>query len=329
MNSPSVDAPIDFSIVIPVYNNAGSLTATMTALQHEVIAHYPQRRGEVVFIDDGSADSSLAELLLLREQNPDLVRVIKLTRNFGQPAARLAGLSAARGACIISMSADGQDPASLINDMLRAHWEEGYTVVVCARTGRDEPWSRVVTSRIFYALMRRLSFPNMPAGGFDFVLLGRAALDVILRNFDAQPFFQGQILWTGYRPKIIEYRRRERKIGRSGWTFTKRLTLLIDGVLGYSFTPIRLMSLTGVAFAALGFAAAAVILLRRVLRGTHVAGWSSIVALQLIIGGLVMLMLGVIGEYVWRALSQTRRRDLYVVERVYEKTPPPAPHERP
>jgi dolichol-phosphate mannosyltransferase len=328
MNSTSTEPPIDFSIVVPVFNNAGSLTATLTALRDEVLAHHPRRRGEVVFIDDGSADESLAELLRLREQHPELVRVIKLTRNFGQPAARLAGLSMARGACVISMSADGQDPAALINDMLRAHWEEGYMVVVCARLGRDESLSRVVTSRIFYGLMRRLSFPDMPAGGFDFVLLGRPALEVILRNFDAQPFFQGQILWTGFQPKILEYRRRERKFGFSGWTFTKKLTLLIDGVLGYSFAPIRLMSLTGVAFAALGFTAAAAVLLRRIVHGTSVAGWSTIVALQLLIGGLVMLMLGVIGEYVWRALSQARRRDLYVIEHVYGEAPSPTRQRR-
>jgi len=321
MTSPAPENPIDYTIVIPVYNNAGALGTTVASIRDEVIARHPDRRCEMIFVDDGSADRSFDELLELQAAHPGLIRLVKLTRNFGQPAARLAGLSLARGACVVSMSADGQDPAAMINDMLRAHWEEGYPVVICARMGRDESLSRVVTSRIFYELMRRLSFPQMPPGGFDFVLLGREPLDVILRNFDAQPFFQGQILWTGFHPKVLEYRRRERKVGRSGWTFTKKVTLLIDGVLGYSFTPIRLMSLTGVLFSLLGFLTAAVILFRRLIHGTSVQGWATIVTLQLILGGIMMLMLGVIGEYVWRSLSQARARDLYVVEKIFDSPP--------
>ena len=134
------------------------------------------------FVDDGSGDGSLDELLRLREKDPQTVKVIKLTRNFGQVNALLAGFSHARGKCVVAMSADGQDPAALIHEMLKGHFEERYEIVACARQGRDESYYRVWTSRVAYALIRRLSVPNMPRGGFDFVLLGRRALDVFLRN---------------------------------------------------------------------------------------------------------------------------------------------------
>ena len=236
---------VDYSIVIPVYYNEGSLRPTMDALRSEVFEANSGRSCEVIFVDDGSGDDSLRELLELQREDPERVKVIALTRNFGQPYARLAGLERSRGRCVISISADGQDPAGLINDMLAAHFEEGYEVVACARKGRDESWYRVVTSRVFYWLLQRLSFPNMPLGGFDFVLLSRRALNVVLRNQEAHPFFQGQILWTGFTPKFIYFQRRQRETGKSRWTFGKKVTLLIDGVLSYSFFPIRVMSFTG------------------------------------------------------------------------------------
>ena len=149
------------------------------------------------------------------------------------------------------MSADGQDPPDLLQEMMDAHLQEKFEVVVCERTGRDESWFRILTSKLFYWLMRKLCFKNMPIGGFSFVLLGRRVLDVVLRNEEAHPFFQGQILWSGYPVKFIKYFRPDRYAGRSRWTFARKITLLIDGVLGYSFFPIRLMSLVGI-LAAMG-----------------------------------------------------------------------------
>lgn len=313
-DSPSVD----YSVVMPVYFNEGSLTSTVDALRSEVFDRQPSLRPEIVFVDDGSGDGSFDELMRLRSAHPELIRVIKLTRNFGQPAARLAGLSHSRGRCVISMSADGQDPVALINDMLRAHLDEGCQVVVCARSGRDESWYRSFTSRVFYKLMRRMSFSNMPIGGFDYVLLGRAVVDVVLRNQDAQPFFQGQVLWTGFEPKFIPYHRLERRVGRSRWTFGKKLTLLIDGVLGYSFSPIRMISLTGILVALFGFLFAILFVMRRLFFEVEIPGWSGIIVVVLVMGGVHMLMLGVIGEYLWRTLAQVRGREPYVIETIYE-----------
>jgi dolichol-phosphate mannosyltransferase len=312
------DVAFDYSIVIPVYFNEGCLTDTMASLENDVIVQHPDLTYEVIFVDDGSGDGSLNELLRIREENPKIVKVIKLTRNFGQPRARLAGLSYARGKCVVTMSADGQDPAILINEMLKAHFEEQSEIVVCTRQGRDESWYRILTSKLFYALMRKLSFPNMPPGGFDFVLLGRRALDVLLRNQEAHPFFQGQILWTGFKIKFIEYRRWARKVGRSRWTFGKKLTYLMDGMLSYSFLPMRLMSGMGILAALLGFLWALRIFVNFMVRGNPVKGWSPLMIVVLVMGGLQMLMLGIIGEYLWRTLAQVRNREPYIIETIYD-----------
>ncbi len=319
----TTQSPIDCSIIIPVYYNEKVVSITLTALREQVIVPNDSMRFEVIFVDDGSGDGSLAELLTLREQNPDLVKVIKLTRNFGQVNAVLAGLELARGRSMVIMSADNQDPAGLINQMLTAHLDEGYEVVICFREGRDESLFRIWTSRLFYSMIRRLSFPNMPSGGFDYVLLGRRVVQTLLNNREATPFFQGQILWTGYRIKLIGYTRMERTIGRSRWTFGKKLTYLIDGVLGYSYLPIRLMSLTGLLVALLGFLYAVVILITKLVRGLPVEGWAPMMIMILVIGGLQMLMLGVIGEYLWRVLAQVRNRDPYVIDMIYDETDRP------
>ncbi len=310
--------PVDYSVVMPVYCNAGLLVATMESLKSEVIARHPELTCEVIFVDDGSLDRSLDELLGIYNDHPELVKIIQLTRNFGQPNARLAGLSYASGRCVISRSADGQDPCSLINDMLHAHFEEGHEVVIATRVAREDSRYRAVTSRMFYGLMRRMVFKEMPPGGFDYVLLGRRALDTILANQDAQPFFQGQILWTGFRPKMIEYRRLKRKIGSSRWTFGRKLTLLIDATLNYSFLPIRAISLCGIACALFGFLFGASVIVRRLMLGTEVQGWATLAVLVSLIGGMQMLMLGIIGEYLWRTMAEARGRAGYVIDKIYD-----------
>jgi dolichol-phosphate mannosyltransferase len=200
--------------------------------------------------------------------------------------------------------------------MLRGHFVEGYQVVVCTRSGRDESAFRSVTSKIFYNLMRRLAFPNMPPGGFDYILMSRRALAVYMRNADAQPFLQGYVLWLGFKVKIIEYFRRARSAGRSRWTFGRKLTYLLDGVLSFSFFPIRWMSWLGFLTALLGFAYALLVFVIRIFYGNPVQGWAPIMIVILVLGGIQMIMLGVIGEYLWRTLAQTRKRDLFVVESV-------------
>jgi dolichol-phosphate mannosyltransferase len=307
----------DYSIVLPVYYNEGSLRTTLAAIKEQVMQWNPGRTCAIIFVDDGSGDGSLKELLSLRAENPSLVTVIKLTRNFGQVNALFAGFAHAKSRCVIAMSADGQDPPGLINQMLCAYFNEGYEIAICSRASRDESWFREVTSRMFYGLIKMLTFPMMPRGGFDYVLLSSRVIDIILRNKDANPFFQGQILWTGFPIKHYEYRRQKRLCGTSRWTLGRKITYLIDGVMSYSYLPLRMISLTGGLFATMGFSYAAIILLVKIINGNPIKGWSPLMIVVLIMGGIQMVMLGVVGEYLWRTLAQTRNRDAYVVDRVY------------
>lgn len=312
---------VDCSVIIPVYFNEDSLEPTLDALKQNVLSHNAQRTFEFVFVDDGSGDHSLDVLRRLQQENGELVRVVQLTRNFGQVSAILAGLSVARGRCAVVISADGQDPVELINEMIKSHFEEGYEVVLCARKGRDESVYRVFTSKVFYGLMRRLCFPNMPWGGFDYYLLGSRATQVLLSHNEAHPFLQGHILWSGFSTKFIPYQRRARKHGKSRWSFTSKLTYLIDGIAGFSYFPLRFISCVGIGVALLGFIYAGVVLVDKLFWGNPVKGWAPLMIVLLVLSGMQMLMLGVMGEYIWRILAQVRNRSPYLIEKVYDGSP--------
>jgi glycosyltransferase involved in cell wall biosynthesis len=312
------DITPDYSCVIPVYFNEGALTKILTELKEQVVQANPDYTAEIIFVDDGSGDGSFAELMRLREENPGLVKVVKFTRNFGQVNALMAGFAQARGRCVAAISADGQDPVEMINEMLTGYFKENYEIVVAHREERDESFTRKLTSQIFYSLMRRLSFPNMPVGGFDYFLLGRRALQVLLRNPESHPFLQGQILWTGFPIKYLNYRRQKREVGESRWTLGKKITYLIDGVMSYSFLPIRLMSILGALIALSGFIYAAVIIAVKLFLGTEIQGWAALMVVSLTLGGIQLIMLGIIGEYMWRTLAEARKRDPYVIEETYE-----------
>ena len=306
---------VDCSIIVPVYFNEESLHDTFEELSC-LIDLEKDRRFEIVFVDDGSGDASLQVLKELRGRDPDLVQVIQLSRNFGQISAIMAGIANSRGESLVVMSADGQDPPELISQMLDAR-DTSAEVIIAFRESRDENLYRTLTSRFFYAVARYLGFPNMPLGGFDFVCLSRRAANILLNNREAHPFFQGQVLWLGLQPVFIGYRRKKREKGRSRYSFSKKLTYLIDGVLSYSFLPLRVMSLTGLIAAAGGFAYALIILLAKLTSNVPVEGWAPLMIVILVMGGLQMLMTGTIGEYLWRTLAQVRGRDPYIIQNVW------------
>ena len=308
----------DYSIVVPVYYNEGELFNTFNQLRENVIDKNPNLKGEIIFIDDGSKDKSFFELLEIQKHNKDLVKVIKFTRNFGQYSAMLAGYSHSKGKCIINIAADLQDPPELINDMLNYYFNEDQQIVICDRIGRDESWIRKITSKIFYNLMRILCFPNMPSGGFDLVLISKVVKDLIFGKNEANFSWQGSILWSGFDIKFIPYRRRNRPIGKSRWTFSRKVKMLIDGILAYSYFPIRAMSVIGLLVAISGFIYAISIVVDWYFGNVPFTGWAPIMILVLVLSGFQMLMLGIIGEYLWRALDQARNRPPYIIEKIYE-----------
>jgi glycosyltransferase involved in cell wall biosynthesis len=298
------------SFVVPVYRNERALTVThdqLSKLLAEKLATYD---AELVFVDDGSDDGSLAELKTLRDKDPR-VKILSFTRNFGQMAAMLAGFQAATGDAIINLSADLQDPVELIAEMV-ASWEKGSEIVVCHREGRQDGLRAAVISRLAYALLR-ISVPQIPRGGFDFTLIDRKALDSFNSIDVRNRYFQGDLLWFGYRTHFIPYVRRKRMIGRSQYNFRKRLKNLTDAVIDSSYWPIRMMSLFGLATGFFGFLYAISVLVEFFRGGLPFQGWAPLMMVLLFMGGGIMTMLGVLGEYVWRIFDEVRKKPNYVI----------------
>lgn len=302
------------SFVIPVYRNERAVTVTYEKIVEAMATDLARYQYEFVFVDDGSDDGSLAELLRLRERDPR-VRIISFTRNFGQMAAILAGLKGATGDLVLHLSADLQDPVSLIPRMVQ-DYEGGSELVIGHRAEREDKWTSRVTSRVFYKIVR-LSFPQMPAGGFDFVLMARRVVDSFNSIEVRNRFFQGDLLWMGYKTTFIPYTRAKRTIGRSQYTFAKRLKNSLDAILDSSYLPIRFISVVGASTALLGFLYALNIAYTRFRHGTPFTGWAPIMILILLVGGVLMLMLGIIGEYVWRIYDEVKKKPNYIVRERY------------
>lgn len=308
----------DYTIVIPVYCNSGSLAATHGQLREKVVERNPQWRGEILFVDDGSTDDSLEQLVAIQGKDPGLVRVIKLTRNFGQLAAILAGYGCARGKCIIAISADLQDPPELINDMLKHHFQDGFHIVIGTRAERKESAYRALTSRLFYGLMRKMITEKLPSGGYDYFLVSDTVKDMILQSNEKNSFMQAQILLLGFEPKFLPYQRKKREVGKSRWSLSKKIKYTIDSILSYSYLPLRLMSLFGIFCALAGFIYAGVVFIAKLSGDVPVKGWAPTMIMILVLSGLQMLMLGIIGEYLWRVLDQVRDRKQFIIEKIYE-----------
>ena len=308
------------SFVIPVYRNERALTISYGKIKELLAGPLASYDYEFVFVDDGSDDGSLAELLEIRARDPR-VRIISFTRNFGQMAAILAGLKTAAGDVVLHMSADLQDPVELIPRMVH-DYEAGSELVVAHRTERHDRWTSRFTSRIFYGIIR-LSFPQLPAGGFDYVLMSRRVVDAFNQIEVRNRFFQGDLLWLGYKTTFIPYTRARRTIGRSQYTFGKRLKNSLDAILDSSYLPIRFISGAGAVTAFGAFAYAVNIAYWRLRYGLAFPGQAPIMILILGMGGMLMLMLGIVGEYIWRIYDEVKRKPNYVVREAFGVDTPP------
>lgn len=298
------------SVVVAVYHNEGAISKTHERMQAVFSKDLPHHDYELIFVDDGSKDGSLREILELRKKDPR-VKAITFTRNFGQVAAILAGFKEATGDAVINISADLQDPAELIPQMVEK-WEGGSEIVVCYRTDRSDSLFARLSSRMAYGVLR-LTLPQIPPGGFDVVLMNRTAIDAFNAIDVRHRFFQGDLLWAGYRTSFIPYVRQQRTIGRSQYSFGKKLKVFLDAVLDVSYLPIRFISLVGLITAGLGFLYSVVIVYSWLRGETPFSGWAPLMIAILLVGGLIMVMLGVIGEYVWRINEEVRKKPNYVV----------------
>jgi len=240
-----------FSIIVPVYYNELNLPDTIPQLL-DLAIELPWYHLELVFVDDGSGDKSLDTLLDFQHRFPEIIKIVKLTRNFGAIAAVQAGCLVASGDCVGVIAADLQDPPELFLEMIE-HWEKGTKAVFAVRQDREEPIAQRLFSNIFYALVRRLAIQDYPSGGFDFFLVDHQIIAEINRIQEKNTNLMTLIYWLGFKPVMIPYVRRQRSKGMSRWTLAKRINLFIDTFISFSYVPIRLLSVTGFGVAIVSF----------------------------------------------------------------------------
>jgi len=303
------------SIVIPVYYNEENLPDTiprLLALRDKISYEL-----ELVFVDDGSKDRSLEILLKYQEMHPKNILVVKLTRNFGSFAAVQAGLLKTTGDCIGVISADLQDPPELLIEMVK-NWEKGSKAVFAVRFERDDPKLSKLFSNVYYSIFRRFAIAGYPKGGFDFVLVDRQIVNDINSIYEKNTNIMTLVYWLGYSYVTIPYKRKKREKGKSRWTIGKRIKLAIDSFVGFSYFPIRLLSGLGLIFAFSAFIYGGIVFYNWWAGKIPVEGWTALMIMLTFTAGIQMIMLGVLGEYLWRILDQARKRPIYVIDSIFD-----------
>ncbi len=304
-----------FSIIVPVYFNAGSLPSLFDELQ-KIESQLAERNFELelIFVDDGSEDESLAKLLEFKDGRPE-TKVIKLTRNFGAVHCSKTGLKFVTGNAFTIMAADLQDPPHLVIEMIDL-WLAGAKFVICARDTRDDPLISRVYSKLYYMLLRTLVMRNYPKGGYDMALMDSAFLPYLV-NSSKSIFTPLLAYWLGYKPAVISYHRNAREHGKSMWTFAKKVQAFLDVMLGFSIIPIRAISFLGLLVSFCSFAYGTSVIISTLFGGIPVRGFATTIALITFLMGLIIIMLGVIGEYLWRIFDETNHRPETVIDEIY------------
>jgi polyisoprenyl-phosphate glycosyltransferase len=306
------------SIIVPVYFNEPNLPDTVPQLLAlgEKLTGY---RLELIFVDDGSGDKSLVILLDYQKRFPKQIKVVTLTRNFGTMAALQAGLTVASGDCVGVIAADLQDPPELFLEMTR-HWEGGVKAIFAVRSDREESFLQKTFSNLYYALVRRFAVPGYPAGGFDFFLADRQVIDEVNKIHEKNTNLMTLVFWLGFQAVLIPYVRRKRTKGKSRWTLGKKIKLFVDTFASFSYFPIRLFSFLGIIYAILSFSYGVFIFIAWLTFGIEVQGWVPMMLVLTFTAGLQMTLLGILGEYLWRTLDESRGRPLFVIDTIYDET---------
>jgi polyisoprenyl-phosphate glycosyltransferase len=303
------------SIVVPVYFNADSLPRLFEEfLKLESQLAKRALDLELIFVDDGSKDESLIRLLEFKKRR-SATKIVKLTRNFGAVHCSKTGFKFVTGDAFMIVAADLQDPPSLIPEMVD-RWLAGSKFVICERISRGDPLVSVIFSKIYYMLLRKFIIPGYPEGGYDMGLMDKVFLSYLL-NSSKTVFTPLLAYWLGYQPDVIHYHRPARENGKSGWTFAKKFTTFLDVMLGFSITPIRAISGIGAVVAVCSFLYGGAVVVSALFHKIPVEGFATVVALISFLLGLIILMLGVIGEYLWRIFDETNKRPETVIEEIW------------
>jgi len=300
------------SIVTAAYNEADNLPVLYERLVL-VLGKNENLPWEWLVVDDHSSDSSFQTISQI-SQRDQRVRAVRLARNSGSHTALLCGLHHARGKCAVVIAADLQDPPEVIPDLLEK-WKEGAQVVWAIRAQREgEKGSTIRFAKFYYWMMRNITgMREMPATGADFFLVDHTILSALRKFSESNVSLMALITWMGYRQSYIQYTKQARLHGESGWSLEKKFKLVVDSLTSFSYLPIRLMSYVGFVVAILGFLYAGVVIVN-VIAGNPPQGWTSLMIIVLVIGGIQMMMMGILGEYLWRTLDETRRRPHYLIE---------------
>lgn len=309
------------SVIVPVLNERDSLTPfieRVMPLLESAAQHF-----EILFIDDGSTDDTLARLKALHQQD-ERVRYVSFSRNFGKEAALTAGLAHATGDAVIPMDVDLQDPPELIPEFVRVWREEGYDMVYGVRASRPEDSAaKRATAKGFYRLFNRITHSPIPGNAGDYRLMSRRVVDVLLQLPERNRFMKGLYAWAGFKSKGVPYQRPSRHAGESKFSFWKLWNFALDGLVGFSSIPLRVWSYIGGGVALIAFVYMLVLIASVLVGGRDVPGYASLMSVVLFFGGMQLLSIGILGEYIARLFVEVKARPLYVVQETSE----PGPHD--
>jgi polyisoprenyl-phosphate glycosyltransferase len=315
--STGAEANPRISVVVPVYNEEENLP-----ILHERLCQVLSAVGsfEIVFVDDGSRDGSVTVITALQRHDPR-VKLVRFSRNFGHQAALSAGIDHACGDAVILMDADLQDPPELLPELL-AKWEAGYHVVYAVRQKREEGMFKRVSAGLFYRILRRVSDVDIPVDAGDFCLMDRKVADVLRQLPERNRFLRGLRSWAGFKQVGVPYKRPARHAGEVKYTLRKMVNLASNGVMAFTSLPLRLASFLGVLTATAGIGYLGVALFTRFVNGSTIRGWTSIVAVVLIVGGAQLMVTGVLGAYIARIYEETKGRPMYVLADALDQVDP-------
>lgn len=300
------------SIIIPVYYNEDNLIPLFDDIKKKVIDVIDYDY-EIIMVNDGSGDKSYDVMQDLQKRDTN-IKIYSLSRNFGSHAAILCGLDHCTGDCAIVKAADLQEPTELIIEMVE-EWKKGNNVVLAVREDRQEGKGQTLFANMYYSMVRKSALPNMPKGGFDVYLIDRKVINVLSELDERNSALTGQILWSGFKTSYVSYTRLAREIGTSKWTLKKKIKLVSDTLYSFSTLPIKLVTTIG-AFSFFGALIWAIVALVMKLNGMiNVEGWTMLFIFNLFSFGIIMLTLGIVGEYLWRTFDSSRNRPPYIIER--------------
>jgi len=302
------------SIVCPIYNETKSITNFVNEILK--VAIISESDYEIIFINDGSTDDSLNTLLKIKKSNNN-IRILSLSRNFGKEAALTAGLNVSKGDAVVPIDVDLQDPPELIAQLV-SKWKEGYQIVLAKRVDRSQDcFLKRMTAHLFYKVHNKLADHQIPANVGDFRLMDRRVVNEINKLPERQRFMKGLFSWVGFNTATITYARPERKCGNSCFSLWQLWNFAIEGITSFSTVPLKIWSYIGLVIASVSFFYGIFIIFITLFWGVDVPGYPSLIVLILFLGGVQLIGIGVLGEYIGRIYLETKARPLYIIEKEY------------